>query len=593
MVFTKRIHQSGFNSSHHVDQSVLLKSLAQLWEQKELCDCVLVSVDQHRLHAHRLVLTAASHYFKVLFLGSGQQMHNSATKDDCGSYTIHLNQIDSHSLKLVMQAIYQQDFQITEAVLEHLLMAASYLQIEAVITACAQFLLRKGCCSDLCIWTMMLAERYCLKEVFQSALATAAATPSKLLHGRHQEDIAALTKASMLALLDAAFRHDIETFKAVLLWADADPATRALHMPELCDRVPAPKLYKLLEGVQQLPCTPDVREAVLKWVKSKQRDMSAASSGPSCCTLDDFSKHQQLGHGQLLIAGGHDVTWQSLRSVELYDTSEDKWSRGIPMPNRESFAGCAVLQSEVALLGGGLHGRSMTLYNPTAQSWRTAEAPHTPHLHSAVASMQDTLFVLGGRAGNGTGSELRTVEVCSAITTGASSEFEGPMPVEWLFTSDMTVPRTCLAAASLGDSLYAVGGQAGRQIWDTVESYDAQQDAWVQLPGHMHSERKYTSAGVLHGRLYVAGGMTSTRTRLASVEAYDPREGKWSLIAAMGVPRSSAGVAALAGCLFAVGGNAGDDWIHNSVEMYIPAAGRWLQRASIAFARSGLAIAAL
>jgi len=90
--------------------------------------------------------------------------------------------------------------------------------------------------------------------------------------------------------------------------------------------------------------------------------------------------------------------------------------------------------------------------------------------------------------------------MCSSIPTGTSSEFEGPTPVEWLFTSDMTVPRTCLAAASLGDSLYAVGGQAGRQIWDTVESYDAQQDAWVQLPGHMHSERKYTSAGVLHGR---------------------------------------------------------------------------------------------
>ncbi|KAA6427072.1 MAG: isoform A [Trebouxia sp. A1-2] len=561
MVITKRI-QSGLNSSHHVDHSVLLKSLAQLWEQKELCDCVLVSADQRHFHAHRLVLTAASHYFKVLFLGSGQQMQNSGTKDDCGLYTIHLDQVDSHSLNLVMQAIYQQDFQVTEAVLEQLLMAASYLQIESIITACAQ-------------------------------LATTAATPTKLLHGRHTEDIAALTKDSLLALLDAAFRHDIETFKAVLLWADADPATRAPHIPQLCDRVPAPKLHKLLEGVQQLPCTPDVKAAVLQWVQSQQHDLKAASSGSTGCTLDDFSRHHQPGHGQLLIAGGHDVTWQSLRSVELYDSSEDKWSRGIPMPNRESFAGCAVLQSEVALLGGGLHGRSMTLYNPTAQSWRTAEAPHTPHLHSAVASMQDSLFVLGGRAGNGTGSELCTVEMCSSIPTGASSEFEGPTPVEWLFTSDMTVPRTCLAAASLGGSLYAVGGQAGRQIWDTVEAYDAQQDAWVQLRGHMHSERKYTSAGVLHGRLYVAGGMTSTRTRLASVEAYDPREGKWSLIAAMGVPRSSAGVAALADCLFAVGGNAGDDWIHDSVEMYIPAAGRWLQRASIAFARSGLAIAAL
>jgi len=47
-------------------------------------------------------------------------------------------------------------------------------------------------------------------------LATAAATPTGLLHGRHQEDIAALTKDSLLALLDAAFRHDIETFKVGL-----------------------------------------------------------------------------------------------------------------------------------------------------------------------------------------------------------------------------------------------------------------------------------------------------------------------------------------------------------------------------------------
>lgn len=107
--------------------------------------------------------------------------------------------------------------------------------------------------------------------------------------------------------------------------------------------------------------------------------------------------------------------------------------------------------------------------------------------------------VQGGRAGNGAGSELRSVECCSSICASAPSELEGPTPVDWQYTSDMTVPRTCLAAASLGDTLYAIGGQAGRQIWDTVEAYSAHHDAWVQLPGHMHSERKYTTAGVLHG----------------------------------------------------------------------------------------------
>ena len=109
--------------------------------------------------------------------------------------------------------------------------------------------------------------------------------------------------------------------------------------------------------------------------------------------------------------------------------------------------------------------------------------------------------VQGGRAGNGAGSELRSVECCSSICADASSELEGPTPVDWVYTSDMTVPRTCLAAASLGNTLYAIGGQAGRQIWDTVEAYSAHHDAWVQLPGHMHSERKYTSASVLHGEV--------------------------------------------------------------------------------------------
>lgn len=66
----------------------------------------------------------------------------------------------------------------------------------------------------------------------------------------------------------------------------------------------------------------------------------------------------------------------------------------------------------------------------------------------------------------------------------------------------MTVPRTCLAAASLGETLYAIGGQAGRQIWDTVEAYNVHTDAWVQLSGHMHSERKYTSAAALHGEIH-------------------------------------------------------------------------------------------
>ena len=104
----KRLHQS----SCQPDQSALWKSLAQLWEQKELCDCTLVSADQRSFHAHRLVLAAASHYFKVLFLGTGQQMLNSASKDDQGVYTVHLNEVNGYSLELILSAIYRLEFKV-------------------------------------------------------------------------------------------------------------------------------------------------------------------------------------------------------------------------------------------------------------------------------------------------------------------------------------------------------------------------------------------------------------------------------------------------------------------------------------------------
>lgn len=125
---------------------------------------------------------------------------------------------------------------------------------------------------------------------------------------------------------------------------------------------------------------------------------------------------------------------------------------------------------------------------------------HTQPKRHVMTNLTPPCTVQGGRAGNGAGSELRSVECCRSICAGAASELAGPTPVDWLYTSNMTVARTCLAAASLGDTLYAIGGQAGRQIWNTVEAYNAHHDAWVQLPGHMRTERKYTSAGILHGK---------------------------------------------------------------------------------------------
>jgi N-acetylneuraminic acid mutarotase len=75
----------------------------------------------------------------------------------------------------------------------------------------------------------------------------------------------------------------------------------------------------------------------------------------------------------------------------------------------------------------------------------------------------------------------------------------------------------------------------------SVEVFDAGRGVWELLPQQLASERKYCAAAALGGRLLVLGGMNEARSRLASVEGYDPREGRWSQLTSMTV-RLTAGM---------------------------------------------------
>ena len=125
---------------------------------------------------------------------------------------------------------------------------------------------------------------------------------------------------------------DLQT---VLVWADAEPAARRMHVKQLCDHIPAARMLSVKhhDELLQLPCTPAVRAAVAQWLETNQQDATAAAAHDGSCMPADVTRQQACAQGQLLVAGGHDVTWQSLRSVSmlvrvsvthalLYDVSE-------------------------------------------------------------------------------------------------------------------------------------------------------------------------------------------------------------------------------------------------------------------------------
>ncbi|WIA18794.1 hypothetical protein OEZ85_003478 [Tetradesmus obliquus] len=313
----------------------------------------------------------------------------------------------------------------------------------------------------------------------------------------------------------------------------------------------------------------------------QEAELFSSSRGIGAVVLEAWPGRQRgYQPTRLLVAGGHDLSWRGLKAVELYDPRSDSWSPGPTLPAALPFAGAGLLgRGELYVVGGGMYSSLLVKLDAAGEAWHSCEGPRTPRLHAAVAGASGLLYVAGGR------SQVNQVV--------ATAEVYDPASCCWQSLPDMQQPRYAHAVASLAGRVYALGGQASKAIHRSVEVFDAGRGAWELLPQQLASERKYCAAAALGGRLLVLGGMSEARCRLASVEGYDPREGRWSPLTSMTHARSSCGVAALGGRLFAVGGNAGDQQLHAAVEAYDPAAGKWMPCSPLSCGRSGLLAAAV
>lgn len=146
------------------------------------------------------------------------------------------------------------------------------------------------------------------------------------------------------------------------------------------------------------------------------------------------------------------------------------------------------------------------------------------------------LFAVGGRSNRGV---VSTVE-----------KFNGT----WLTCTSMLTPRRNFGAATVGGTLYAIGGEDDHfTTLAASEAYDARRDSWSPLPP-MAAARMLHGVGVLDGQVYAVGGIGAGGEALDSVEVFDPARGKWKAGLPLTTRASVFGVASLAGRLYAVGG---------------------------------------
>ncbi len=158
---------------------------------------------------------------------------------------------------------------------------------------------------------------------------------------------------------------------------------------------------------------------------------------------------------------------------------------------------------------------------------------------------------------------------------------------EWTKLDPMPTERTEVTAATVGSSIYVVGGFDSKgDTVDKVEVYDARSNTWStakEMPIRLH----HAAAASYQGKLYVVGGYLEGWIPSNALLIYDPLANEWRRANDMPTPRGALTAQFIDGILYAVGGWNG--LLLRTNEAYDPSIDTWEMMTPMPTAREHLA----
>ena len=137
--------------------------------------------------------------------------------------------------------------------------------------------------------------------------------------------------------------------------------------------------------------------------------------------------------------------------VERYSPATNQWTTMAPMATPRNFLVAGALDSDSLIVVAGGSGSSTEIYNVASNSWSAGPAMLNQASGMAAAVVNNAMFVVGASTNGG----LRLAHMFRP----ASNQ----QPAGWAALGLMPTARGELAAAAVGDVVYAIGGRASGQ----------------------------------------------------------------------------------------------------------------------------------
>ena len=260
------------------------------------------------------------------------------------------------------------------------------------------------------------------------------------------------------------------------------------------------------------------------------------------------------------VAGSSFLTSPIVSTVDAFDPATNAWSHTAPMSTVRNGPAAAAVDGVLYVVGGLGYSNpamlsSMEAYDPKTNAWTSRSPMPTRRWGASAAVVNGIIYVIGGDA------PLRPVGDDTVTTVEAYD----PKTDTWTTKAPMPTPRQGMAVGVMDGIIYVAGGYVVARISGiggfvaTLEAYDPRTNTWA-TKAPMPIARSEAAAGVLAGRLFVAGGQIpfATTSVTGIVQAYDPNSNAWSTYTPIPTPRGGLAGGVVNGVFYALGGFTGN-----------------------------------
>ncbi|CAM4590496.1 hypothetical protein PO909_031170 [Leuciscus waleckii] len=492
---------------------------------------VTLHVQGQSFQCHRVVLAAASHYFRAMFCNDLREKHEE---------NVNLKGLDADTMSILLEYTYTSKVTITKDNVQKMLEAASLFQFPRIVDACASYL-AEALYPENCVGILHLADIHSLESLKAQVHAYIIQNFSQVVEHDEILELPADVLVSLLQHDDLGVTEEEQVFDVVIRWVRACEEERRALLPRVLTHVRLPLLdpWYFVEKVEGDPLIRQCAEVFPLLQEARVYHLS----GKEVISERTKPRVREFQSEVFMIIGGCTKEEKFVSEVTCLDPLRRSRLEVAKLPNTEmesenenkkwvEFA-CVTFRNEVYISGGKETLHDVWKYNASLNKWIQIEYLSTGRWRHKMAVVGGKVYVLGGFDGT---QRLNSVEAYD------------PFHNCWTEAAPLMLSVSSFSAASYDKCIFVIGGGPnGKLATNNMQSFDSLSNKW-SLKCPMPTEAKCTNAVTFKDAIFVVGGA------MKALYSYSPLEDSWTLIIQLGCERASCGIAACNNKLFITGG---------------------------------------